>query len=109
MLSFSNFGSTKHPLAEKVRRAVQLVKDADLNEAVAWKNGFFSFNGADIATIMRQVGRWYGMDVVYKDKLQEKFVAEMPRGVPLSTMLMLLEGTGQVHFSVEGKKVTVTR
>ena len=29
MLSFSNFGSTKHPLAEKVRRAVQLVKDAD--------------------------------------------------------------------------------
>jgi transmembrane sensor len=89
--------------------AIQLVKDADLNEAVAWKNGFFSFNGADIATIMRQAGRWYGVDIVYKDKLQEKFVAEIPRDVPLSRLLMLLEGTRQVHFSIEGKTVTVTR
>jgi len=29
MLSFSNFGSTKHPLTEKVQRAVQLVKATD--------------------------------------------------------------------------------
>jgi ferric-dicitrate binding protein FerR (iron transport regulator) len=89
--------------------AVEVAKDADLDEAVAWKNGFFSYNGADIATIMRQAGRWYGVDDVYKDKLQEKFVAEIPRDVPLSRLLMLLEGTGQVHFSVEGKKVTVMR
>lgn len=89
--------------------AIPVANDVDLNEVAAWKNGLFLYNGAHIETIMRQVGRWYGVAVDYKDSLSEEFVAQIPRNVPLSKLLSLLEGTGLVHFSVAGKTVTVMK
>jgi len=86
-----------------------LVKDPDMEETLAWKEGLFDFNGADIGTIMRAVARWYGVDIVYKDKITEEFVAEIPRTVPVSQLLLLLEATRQVHFTIEGKTITVTK
>ena len=79
-----------------------------MEETFAWKDGLFRFNGANIATIMKQAARWYGVEVIYKDKIDETFVAEIPRNVNLSKLLELLELTKQVHFNIEGKVVTVT-
>ena len=44
----------------------QLVSHADIDEAMAWKNGLFVFNGADIETVMRSIGRWYDVSIVYE-------------------------------------------
>ncbi|MBX2924243.1 MAG: FecR domain-containing protein [Chitinophagaceae bacterium] len=88
---------------------LKLVRDPDMDEILAWKDGVFRFNGTDIETIMRQVARWYGVEVVYKDKIAEQFVAEIPRGVNVSKLLELLELTKQVHFTVNNKVITVTR
>jgi ferric-dicitrate binding protein FerR (iron transport regulator) len=87
---------------------LKLVASADLDAALAWKNGLFTFKGADIETMMRQVSRWYGVQIVYKDKVSEEFVADIPRNVPLSRLLALLEGTRQVYFTIEGKTVTIS-
>lgn len=83
--------------------------DADLATTLAWKNGLFAYEGADITTIMRQLARWYDITVDYRSRITESFVAEIPRDVPLSKALSLLEATGQVHFIIRGKQVTVTR
>lgn len=88
---------------------LKLIAEPDMEETFAWKNGLFRFNGAGIETIMKQAARWYGVEVVYKDKIDEAFVAEIPRNVNLSKLLELLELTKQVHFNVEGKTVIVTR
>jgi ferric-dicitrate binding protein FerR (iron transport regulator) len=88
---------------------LKLIANPDMEETFAWKDGVFRFNGAGIATIMKQAARWYGVEVVYKDKIDETFVAEIPRNVNLSKLLELLELTKQVHFNIEGKAVTVTR
>lgn len=88
---------------------MRLKKDADLEEVLAWKNGMFSFNGASVEAIMDQVARWYGAEIVYKDKISEEFVAKVPRTVPVSRLLKYLEQTGQVHFLIEGNKITVMR
>lgn len=88
---------------------LKLVKDPDLEETLAWKDGLFHFNGTDIETIMRNVARWYGVEVVYKDKIEEQFVADIPRNVNVSKLLELLELTRQVHFSVNNKVITVTK
>lgn len=84
-----------------------MIQTPDMQEVLAWKDGLFYYNGADIETIMQQVSRWYGVQVYYKDVPKEKFVAEIPRTVPLSTLLSLLELTKQVHFKIEGKTITV--
>jgi transmembrane sensor len=86
-----------------------LVNNPDLEETMAWKNGRFHFENADIRTIMRNIGRWYDVDVEYKAEISDLFVARIPRGVPLSKLLKYLELTELVHFRIEGRKITVLK
>lgn len=83
------------------------VTEADVEEAIAWKNGFFQFNSYDIETVMRQVARWYDVQVVYKDKIPGgNFSGIVSRKNNISRVLEILQGGG-VQFKIEGKKVIV--
>jgi len=83
------------------------VVNADVNEAVAWKDGFFSFKNAGIETIMRQVERWYDVQVVYEgEKPKDRYGGEVSKNVNASEMLKILEVSG-VHFQIEGKKIII--
>jgi transmembrane sensor len=88
---------------------IGLLNDVDLNQVMAWKNGFFSTNAISLKMLMNQVEKWYDVKVVYKDELNAEFVAKLPRNVPLSELLRLLELTKQVHFKVDGKTITVMK
>jgi len=87
--------------------SITIVRHPDIKAVMAWKNGSFGFNDANIASVMREVERWYNVQVVYEATITSHFVADIPRNVPLSQLLQLLEATGQVHFRIEGKKVIV--
>jgi ferric-dicitrate binding protein FerR (iron transport regulator) len=86
---------------------VDLVSDVDVEDVLSWKNGKFHFDAMDIATILRQVTRWYDVDVIYNRKINDLFYAEMPRNTPLSDVLKALQLTGKVDFRIEGKKIFV--
>ena len=88
---------------------IKVIDDPDIDEVMAWKNGAFKFNDATIESIMRQMARWYDVEVVYDTKVTQHFVADVPRDVPASELLKLLELTDQVHFKIEGKKITIIR
>jgi transmembrane sensor len=80
----------------------------DLEQAMAWKNGFILFNKADIKSIMRQVERWYNVDVVYEGEIQQRtFTGGIERSARLSELLRLLE-VSKVKFRIENKKLIVT-
>lgn len=81
----------------------------DLDEVMAWKNGRFQFNGNTMEEIMDQIARWYDIKVVYKDKINETFVADINRNLPISKLLSLLEMTHQIKFVIDGDLVTVTK
>lgn len=86
---------------------MQVDPHANLEEAVAWKNGMFHFEGADVAEVMRQLSRWYDVDVVFKGKLPDaKFEGEIPRNSNLTEVFRILQ-LSNVHFTVEDKKVIV--
>jgi len=81
--------------------------DVDLDEVIAWKNGRFHFEDADIRTVMRQIARWYDVEVAFEGKITtEKFVGDIPRNSRLTEVFKILE-LSNVHFKVEDKKVTV--
>lgn len=83
------------------------VQNTDVNQAIAWKTGFFEFANTDLATIMRQIARWYDVEVVFLKKYPvEQFFGRINKNLPLSDILGLLEENG-LHFRVEGKKVFV--
>ncbi len=83
------------------------VVNADVKEAVAWKDGFFSFKDASIEAIMRQVERWYDVEVVYDGKKPtDRYGGEVSKNVNASQMLKILE-VGGIHFKIEGKKIII--
>jgi ferric-dicitrate binding protein FerR (iron transport regulator) len=87
-----------------------LVNDADVEEAVAWKNGKFIFNGNDIHSVMRQLSRWYTITVQYNGQISDdEFVGiiPIPRSENISAILSLLQKTRTVSFQVNGRNVTV--
>lgn len=95
--------------AQSDREGQLLLKpDPDLEEAIAWKNGYFRFDKADIHTIMQQLSRWYDVEISYsKDMPSHYFGAIISRDNNISQILNMLESTGEVHFKIEGRKISV--
>jgi hypothetical protein len=74
----------------------------------AWKEGNFHFEGEDIKTIMRQLSRWYNIEVVYEGNItKEKLYADISRNRNISAALKVLQNSQGVRFKVEGRRVTV--
>lgn len=83
------------------------VETVDTDQVLAWKNGLFSFNNADIKTVMRQLSRWYDINIVYENGIpSQRFYGDMNRNLSLSQVLKGLEVT-KVNFRLEGRNLIV--
>jgi transmembrane sensor len=80
----------------------------DLEQVLAWKNGRFVFNGTDVQTTMRQIARWYDVEIVYEGNVKGFFKGSINRKENVSEILKLLGMTDEVHFKLEGRKIIVT-
>ncbi len=79
----------------------------DIDQVMAWKNGLFNFNKVSLQDVMKQIARWYDVDVVYQGVIKPKqFGGEIQRDLNLSEVLEGLKETG-IHFRIEGKKLIV--
>lgn len=86
---------------------IQVVNQANIGKVMAWKNGLFNFEGATLKEVMRQVERWYDIEVVYeKDVPAREFEGEMTRGITLQQLQATLEEFG-VHTRLAGRTLTV--
>ncbi len=88
---------------------LSLNRNVDVDQVVAWKSGKFLFKSTDIKTLMRQLNRWYDIDVKFETTPVTGFNAKISRETPLSSILKALELTGEVKFRIEGKKVVVMK
>lgn len=94
-------------IAPDSENKIQVSSATDLDEIIAWKNGFFQFNKADIRTIMNQIARWYNVDVEFSGKLPDAhYRGNISRNVNLSKVLKIMELSG-IHFTIEGRKIIV--
>jgi len=86
---------------------IEIIKNADLDPVMAWKNGYFLFDNTDIYTLMRQVARWYNVDIKYSGKVSEEgFSGKISREVPLSKLIKVLE-LNDVHVKIQGRTMIV--
>ncbi len=85
-----------------------MVQDAHLEEVMAWKSGYFQFNGESIQAVMRKVSRWYNVDITYLPNTSKQgFVGTISRFENVTKVLKMLELTGTVHFKIEGRRILV--
>lgn len=86
------------------------VQPADLEVAVAWRNGNFMFEGENIRSIMKKISRWYNVEIVYEGEVPEyRFGGTVSRFANVSQVLRKLELTDKVHFKVEERRIIVTK
>ncbi|OQP63947.1 hypothetical protein A3860_21215 [Niastella vici] len=82
---------------------------ANIEKEMAWKNGLFLFDTDHIENIMRQISRWYDIDVVYEgDVSRETFSGVLSRSSNINQVLKILEAGG-LQYKLEGKKIIVTK
>jgi ferric-dicitrate binding protein FerR (iron transport regulator) len=74
---------------------------ADIEQVLAWKNGRFAFNRADLPTVMRQLARWYNVDVSYEGAVpQRQFSGRIGKSLTLDQVLKGLT-RARVHYTIE--------
>lgn len=82
-------------------KSVKLVKDADVMQAVAWKNGVFAFTDANLPAVMRQLSRWYNVEVEYAGAIPSgEFSGKIGKNLTLAQVLKGLTST-RVNFRIE--------
>jgi len=88
--------------------SLSLLRNIPSQEIVSWKDGFFYFGrAASFANVMRQLARWYDVDVVYEAKVPDmEFGGKIDRTLPLNELLKFLD-KNQVHFRLEDRKLIV--
>jgi transmembrane sensor len=83
------------------------VQAVDTEEAVAWKNGYFQFNESDLGSIMRQISRWYNIDVVFEGRSpNDLFHFKAPKDQNLTEILKIFELNG-INLKIEGRTLIV--
>lgn len=83
-------------------------KEADVAEAIAWKNGLFLFKSVDIKTLLRQAARWYDIEIVYEgETATDRFSGKIPRNANLPHFLKILQ-LSDVHYKIENRKLIIT-
>ncbi|TKC63860.1 DUF4974 domain-containing protein [Pedobacter hiemivivus] len=86
------------------------VVTVDPQSEIAWKNGRFFFENEPIEDIMKQIKRWYDVDVEYEDNMAGKTIwGSVTRYGNVSKVLSVLESTGGVHFKIEGRRIIVRK
>lgn len=85
------------------------IKNADIEETLAWKNGYFIFENDNLNTIMRKLERWYDVTVVYKgaEGNRTKVMGTIDKNTDLPEVLNMLEATGKFKFKTEGRRITI--
>jgi ferric-dicitrate binding protein FerR (iron transport regulator) len=87
--------------------SLKVVRNVPSQDIVSWKNGFFYFGRASFEAVMRQLARWYDVDVVYEGKVPDlEFGGKIDRSLPLNELLKFLD-KNQVHFRLEGRRIIV--
>lgn len=84
------------------------IETTNLEKDLSWKNNEFIFTGDDLKTIMREVARWYDVEVIYKGNFdQSKYFGVVSRSKNISAVLKMLQLTGKINSKIEGRRITL--
>ncbi|CAG5006160.1 hypothetical protein DYBT9275_03746 [Dyadobacter sp. CECT 9275] len=84
------------------------LESVDTEQAIAWKNGYFKFDKADIQTVMRQICRWYDVEAEYRGKLStDLFAGEINRDEDVNKVLRILQ-LSNVDVQIKGRKIIIS-
>ncbi|WP_346319512.1 FecR domain-containing protein [Chitinophaga sp. YIM B06452] len=89
---------------------IQVTENTDLGKVVAWKDGFFDFSGVDLEHAMRQIARWYEVEVVYAGKVPNvRFYGRISRDISLAGLIRGLNSTTDANMKISEGKLIISQ
>jgi ferric-dicitrate binding protein FerR (iron transport regulator) len=87
------------------------VGPADIKQTMAWKNGLFIFHDLNITEVMKQVARWYDVDVEYRDDdvKNNEFGGTISKYKNITELLDVMSLTRSIHYKIEGRRVIIMK
>ncbi|WEK18629.1 MAG: FecR domain-containing protein [Candidatus Pedobacter colombiensis] len=86
------------------------LRNVDTDDVMSWKNGYFLFDNTPIDQVMREIKRWYDVDVVYEgNKPTISITAMISRNNKISKILDLLKKSGGLDFEINNKQITIKK
>jgi len=87
---------------------LKVTNSINADEETAWINGVFQYNDTELPAIMRQLSRWYDVEVSYEGPIPtDRFTGKISKNISLTQVLKILE-LSDLHFKIEGRKIIVT-
>lgn len=87
--------------------AIKIIDHANIDQVMAWKNGFFNFEDVSLHEILRQLERWYDIKVIYEGAIPDlELSGEMSRDVPLAALLRVFKKMG-LDYKMEGRQLVI--
>jgi len=87
--------------------AIRVANNVDVEEVVAWKNGLIQFSGADLGVVMRNISRWYNIEVSYSNIESAHLSGRVSRNLKLSQVITVLQESG-IDVKMEGRRIVAT-
>ncbi|MET6999396.1 FecR family protein [Chitinophaga defluvii] len=95
--------------ATSANSSITVINVPDVSSTVAWKDGLFHFDNTPVESVMRQIGRWYNIEVTYKGTAPiENLTGRISRNTNLSTVLELLHSAG-IKFEMKRDTIIINR
>lgn len=92
---------------QQAQPGITVVNNADIEKVLAWKNGLFDFNGLTFEEIMRQLERWYDIEIDIDNGLPDiQLAGTMSKQVSLERVLRFFD-KADIHYRLEGRKLTI--
>jgi ferric-dicitrate binding protein FerR (iron transport regulator) len=86
---------------------VNILQSEDMEQVMAWKKGYFNFKNAELPMVMRQLERWYDIDVHYEGEISQRhFQGELPRSMTLQEVLIVLQEV-KIKYKINGKMLII--
>jgi transmembrane sensor len=84
-------------------------QEVNTDDETAWKNDLFAFNNTDFKSIMRQLSRWYDVDLEWKGPMPGKqLIGNISRNYSIEQVLKMLAFTAGIQYHTEGKKIILS-
>ena len=92
---------------DTVAKGYKIVDNADLDATAAWLNNLFNLDNADVPTLMREISRWYDVDIVYANDIPKgHFEGQIPRNMDFAELVKVLN-EGGIKTKLDGRKLIV--
>lgn len=110
-LTTNNSQFLKHGQQSILTNNSMSVSEVNIEQVIAWKNGYFHFDDEKLGSIMRKIARWYNVKVTWQDETlkNELFGAVTTRFANVSSLLKMMEQTGDVEFNIEDREIIVSK